>query len=82
MTPFRERWIDYGLLILAVFLVVGPFVWILIASFKHQIAIYTGAWVFTPTLANYAEVLLSRRSDFIANGTSGLLRMIAALAGI
>jgi multiple sugar transport system permease protein len=67
MTPISERWIGYGLLIAAVFLVVGPFVWILIASFKHQIAIYTGAWVFTPTLANYAEVLLSRRSDFVAN---------------
>ena len=69
MTPFKKSggWIGYGLLALAVFLVVGPFVWILIASFKHQIAIYTGAWVFTPTLANYEEVLLSRRSDFVAN---------------
>ena len=55
MTPFGkgERWIGYGLLALAVLLVVGPFVWILIASFKQQIAIYTGAWIFEPTLANY-----------------------------
>jgi multiple sugar transport system permease protein len=69
MTPFKkgDRWIGYGLLTLAVFFVVGPFLWILIASFKHQIAIYTGAWIFTPTLANYAEVLFSRRSDFVVN---------------
>jgi multiple sugar transport system permease protein len=69
MNPFarNERWIGYGLLALAVFMVVAPFVWILVASFKHQIAIYTGAWIFTPTLSNYAEVLFSRRSDFAAN---------------
>jgi multiple sugar transport system permease protein len=75
MTPFKkcERWIGYGLLTLAVFLVVGPFAWILIASFKHQIAIYTGAWIFTPTLSNYAEVLFSRRSDFSANVWNSLV---------
>jgi multiple sugar transport system permease protein len=69
MTPFGkgERWIGYGLLAFAVLLVVGPFAWILIASFKQQIAIYTGAWIFEPTLANYTEVLFSRRSDFASN---------------
>jgi multiple sugar transport system permease protein len=56
-----------------VFAVVGPFVWILVASFKHQIAIYSGEWPFTPTLANYAEVLLGRRSDFLANVGNSLI---------
>lgn len=63
----RQTWIGYALLALAVFLVVAPFLWIVLASFKQQIDIYTGAWLFDPTLTNYREVLFSRRSDFPAN---------------
>jgi len=63
----RDRVIGYGLLVLAVLCVVGPFAWILMSSFKHQIAILTGAWSFTPTLSNYTEVLFGRRSDFAGN---------------
>lgn len=67
----RARWLGYALIALAIVLVVGPFVWILANSFKTQIAILTGAWLFTPTLDNYADVLFSRRSDFVrALGTS------------
>jgi multiple sugar transport system permease protein len=61
------RWIGDGLLACAVLLVVGPFAWIAMSSFKYQIAIYTGVWIFEPTLANYLEVLFSRRSDFLTN---------------
>jgi len=53
------------LIALAIVLVVGPFLWILMSSFKTQIAILSGAWVFTPTLASYQDVLFSRRSDFV-----------------
>jgi multiple sugar transport system permease protein len=67
------RWIGYALLGLAVVLVVGPFAWILMSSFKYQIAIYTGAWIFEPTLSNYREVLFSRRSDFLANIQNSIL---------
>ena len=63
----RDRVIGYGLLVLAVLCVVGPFAWILMSSFKHQIAILTGAWSFTPTLSNFGEVLFGRRSDFAGN---------------
>lgn len=63
----RERVIGLALLALAVFCVVGPFLWIAMNSFKHQIAILTGAWVFEPTLSNYADVLFGRRSDFAGN---------------
>ena len=59
----RDRVIGYGLLVLAVLCVVGPFAWILMSSFKHQIAILTGAWSFTPTLSNFGEVLFGRRSE-------------------
>ena len=50
---------------LAIVLVVGPFLWILMNSFKTQIAILSGAWIFTPTLDSYEDVLFSRRSDFV-----------------
>jgi multiple sugar transport system permease protein len=61
------KWIGDGLLAFAVLLVVGPFAWIAMSSFKYQIAIYTGDWIFEPTLTNYLEVLFSRRSDFLTN---------------
>jgi multiple sugar transport system permease protein len=67
------KWIGYALLALAVLLVVGPFAWIVMSSFKYQIAIYMGAWIFEPTLSNYREVLFSRRSDFLANIQNSIL---------
>lgn len=61
----RVRAAGYAMIALAVVVVVGPFLWILMNSFKTQIAILTGAWSFAPTLDNYADVLLSKRSDFV-----------------
>jgi len=58
---------------LAIFAIVAPFLWILTASFKHQIAIYAGQFPFTPTLANYADVLFGRRSDFSGNIANSLI---------
>lgn len=63
----RGRLFGFALLALAVLCVVGPFLWIFLNSLKHQIDIFTGAWRFTPTLANYSDVLFSRRSDFAGN---------------
>ena len=45
------RWIGAACLALAVLAVLGPFAWILTASFKYQLAIYSGEWPFTPTLS-------------------------------
>jgi multiple sugar transport system permease protein len=59
------RRLGWVLVALSLVVIVGPFLWILMNSFKTQIAILSGAWVFTPTLDNYADVLLSRRSDFV-----------------
>jgi ABC-type glycerol-3-phosphate transport system permease component len=61
----RARVAGWILIVLAIVLVVGPFLWILMNSFKTQIDILSGAWVFTPTLDSYEDVLLSRRSDFV-----------------
>ena len=80
--PFRgrERIVGYGLLVLAVLCAIGPFAWIFMNSLKHQIAIFTGAWHFTPTLSNYSEVLFSRRSDFAANVVnSGIVALVSTV---
>ena len=61
----RARLLGWILIGASLVVVVGPFLWILMNSFKTQIAILTGAWIFTPTLDNYADVLASRRSDFL-----------------
>jgi multiple sugar transport system permease protein len=58
---------------LALVAIIGPFLWVLTASFKHQIAIYAGQFPFTPTLANYADVLFGRRSDFAGNILNSLV---------
>jgi len=63
----RDRWIGHALLAVAVLIVLGPFLWILLASLKQQIAVYMGTLLFEPTLSNYAEVLFSRRSDLATN---------------
>ena len=67
------RGLGTALLALAVLAILGPFAWILTASFKYQIAIYSGEWPFTPTLSNYADVLFGRRSDFTANVLNSLV---------
>ena len=51
----------------AIFAVVGPFAWIAMSSFKYQVDIYQGSWIFEPTLSNYADVLFSLRSQFKEN---------------
>ena len=48
-------------------MVVGPFLWIAMNSFKYQIDIYQGTWIFEPTLSSYRDVLFSRRSQFTDN---------------
>ena len=63
----------YAMTALALGAVVGPFLWILTASFKRQIAIYSGQFPFTPTLSNFADVLFGRRSDFAANIANSLV---------
>ena len=69
MIPLHGRiaWFGYATVALAILFIVGPTVWIFLNSIKYQIAIYTGAWAFEPTLDNYADVLFSRRSDLVRN---------------
>jgi multiple sugar transport system permease protein len=55
------------MLIAGVFIIVGPFLWVALQSFKYEIEILKGSWLFPPTLFNYQDVLWSRRSDFPRN---------------
>ncbi|MDQ0469481.1 carbohydrate ABC transporter permease [Labrys wisconsinensis] len=62
-----SRIIGILLLALGVFIIIGPFLWVALQSFKYEIEILKGSWIFPPTLFNYADVLVSRRSDFPRN---------------
>jgi multiple sugar transport system permease protein len=65
---------------LAIVVVIGPFLWILMNSFKDQISILSGTWTFTPTLDSYQDVLFSRRSDFVSALTTSLIVATASTA--
>jgi multiple sugar transport system permease protein len=67
--PFKGRHLLFGyvLLLFAALVVALPFLWILLTSFKHEIAIYSGALWFEPTMQNYVDVVLGPRSNFPRN---------------
>jgi len=60
-------------LVAAAIIVVFPFVWIALAAFKTQISLMIGDVAFTPTLANFREVLFSGTSDYLANYGNSLV---------
>jgi len=60
-------------LLAAAAIVLFPFVWIALAAFKTQIALTIGAVTFTPTMANFNELLFSSTSDYIANFRNSLV---------
>jgi multiple sugar transport system permease protein len=62
-----SRLIGGAFLFLGVVIIVAPFLWVALQSFKYEIQILQGSWVFTPTFFNYTDVLWSRRSDFLPN---------------
>jgi len=72
----RARWHGGALhagLVAAAILVLFPFVWIALAAFKTQIALMIGAVTFTPTTANFNELLFSSTSDYIGNFGNSLI---------
>lgn len=61
----RGRWVMYGLLVLGVLLVAGPFVWMVLGSLKtpaELLRLPPTWWPEAPTLNNYAR--LFQRLDF------------------
>ena len=53
--------------------VLVPFLWVLTAAFKTQIALLSGAILFQPVLRNFDEILFSKTSDYIADFTNSLV---------
>jgi multiple sugar transport system permease protein len=91
MLPFKGRQLllGYVLLGMAALVVLLPFLWILLTSFKHEIAIYSGALWFTPTMQNYVDVMLGPRSNFprdvrnsliVATVSTGVVLVVGTLA--
>lgn len=68
-----SKLVGMGLLALGVFLIVAPFLWVALQSFKYEVEILKGSWIFPPTLFNYSDVLYSRRSDFPSNVLNSLI---------
>ena len=74
MNPRRLRVAAlHGGLVASAVLVVFPFAWIALAAFKTQIALMIGDVTFTPTMANFDELLFSSTSDYLANFRNSLV---------
>ncbi|HVO89891.1 MAG TPA: carbohydrate ABC transporter permease [Casimicrobiaceae bacterium] len=89
MSARRDDALLHAGLLASAAIVLFPFVWIALAAFKTQIALTIGAVTFTPTLANFNELLFSSTSDYIGNfgnslvigvGSTVLVLIVATLA--
>ncbi len=60
-------------LALAAAIVLIPFLWVVMAAFKTQIALLSGGVLFKPVLGNFAQVLLSKTSDYAHDFLNSLL---------
>jgi len=61
------------LLALGAILVLFPVAWVISGGFKTQIALLTGQLLFVPTLANFADVLFSKTSDYLINYRNSII---------
>ncbi|WP_127903904.1 carbohydrate ABC transporter permease [Solirhodobacter olei] len=68
-----SRIVGILLLALGVFIIVAPFLWVAMQSFKYEIQILQGTWFTMPTLYNYIDVLWSQRSDFMTNVANSMI---------
>jgi multiple sugar transport system permease protein len=71
---------QHAALILAVVVVLFPFLWIAAAAFKTQIALLMGQVLFQPVLTNFETVLFSGTSDYVRNFGNSLLIGAASTA--
>ncbi|HCQ67679.1 MAG TPA: ABC transporter permease [Rhodobacteraceae bacterium] len=61
--PLARHAVLFGFALIVLF----PFVWIVMASFKTQIALLMGQLSFSPTLFSYDAVINGKTSDFLTN---------------
>ena len=74
----RAAWGSHLVLGLAACLVLAPALWVVAAGFRTQISLLSGDLLFRPTLASFAQVVLSRTSDFLHNFRNSLVVGIAS----
>jgi multiple sugar transport system permease protein len=63
-------------------IVIVPVVWIALAAFKTQIALLRGDVLFTPTTANFDELLFSKSADYFAHFGHSLVVATVATAAV
>ena len=68
--------------LLALALIVAPFLWIVGISLKFQIAIFMGQFQFDPTLVNYDRVLFGKSSDFLLNLRNSLVVAVVSTGSV
>lgn len=73
MKRLSHRLALHGALIAVGLAVLVPIAWVVTAGFRTQISLLTGEVLFTPVLANFAEVLFSKTSDFLVNYRNSLI---------
>jgi len=78
MHPAQRQVLLHIALAACALVVLGPFVWIALAGFKTQISLMIGEVAFTPTLANFRELLFSSTSDYLANFRNSLIVAIGS----
>lgn len=70
----------WAFVLINLFLIVAPFIWIIGISLKYQIAIFQGQFPFEPVLVNYERVLFGKSSGFLGNLYNSLVVAIASTA--
>jgi multiple sugar transport system permease protein len=70
----------HAALIAAAVVVVIPVAWVIVAAFRTQISLMTGALWFTPVVKSFADLLFTKTSDFLINYRNSLLVGIASTA--
>ena len=68
-----RSWLAHAALVAAAACVAVPVIWVVLAGFRTQISLLSGAFWFTPVLKNFREVLFSKTSDFLLNYLNSLI---------
>ncbi len=71
---------SHAMLLAAGLFVLVPTIWVVSAGFRMQISLLSGEILFSPTLASFADVILSRSSDFLLNFRNSFI--VAALSSM
>lgn len=80
----RRSWLEltsvHGLLLLAVVVTIGPFLWVSLNSFKYFKDIIDQSWFFQPTLVNYERLFFAKGSDFAILSVNSVIIAMSSTA--